>query len=159
MDDEDVYERVAREHPELTGRDRLWAIRELKQQQKAERRLAKNAGRECPACHETVKPVEKTGLVTLAAWAFVVALVTLGMSVVAAAHVFADDTVHGAAIIVLWPVAAAETGFVHPHLFAVLVAFVEFLVVGQTLMKLDERAKRNARCPECDHPMPPESAA
>lgn len=159
MDDEDVYAKVAREHPELTGRDRLYAIRELKQQQKAERRRAKNAGRECPACHEVVKPVEKTGLVTLSVWAALIALASLGMSIIAAAHTFADSTVHGGAIVVLWPVAAARTGFVHPHLFAVLLAFVVFLAVGWVSSKLDGRAKRNARCPECNHPMPPAAPA
>lgn len=159
MDGEDVYERVAREHPELTGRERLLAIRELKQQQKAERRRAKNAGWECLACHETVEPVEKSGLVTLSVWAALLALASLVMSVVAGAHTFTDGTVYGGAIIVLWPVAAARTGFVHPDLFAILLAFVVCLAVGWVSGKLGERAKRDARCPECRQPMPAAPAA
>ncbi|MGW4876538.1 hypothetical protein ACWEPI_08280 [Streptomyces sp. NPDC004262] len=159
MDGEDVYERVAREHPELTGRDRLYAIRELKQQQKAKRRQAAKAGRVCPGCQDQVRPVEKSGPVSLAGWCTLIAIVTLGMSLVAAVHSFSDSTVNSAAIVVLWPVAAARTGFTHPDAFAVLLAFVEVLAVGQAFIKLDERAKRRARCPECNHPMPPTAPA
>lgn len=154
MDDEDVYEKVAREHPELTGRDRLWAIRELKQQQKAKQRLAKNAGRECPTCHETVKPDGPYALVLFAVCLVLLALATFVASLVAAGHPFTDATVHGNWMIVLWPVAAVD-GWTHPRPLAVLIAFFALYAAAWALGKANERADSKARCPECNYPMPP----
>ncbi|MEU2340068.1 hypothetical protein ABZ608_42185 [Streptomyces sp. NPDC013172] len=154
MDGEDVYERVAREHPELTGRDRLYAIRELKQQQKAKQRLAKKAGRECPACHDEVQPVTPAAFQLLAGCLTLLALAAFAASIVAAVHPFADATVHGGWGIVLWPASAVD-GWTHPRLLAVLVAFFTLYAASWVLGKANERADRKARCPKCSQPMPP----
>ncbi|MFJ9374436.1 hypothetical protein [Streptomyces sp. NPDC101455] len=153
MDDEDVYERVAREHPELTGRDRMFAIRELKQQKKAQRRQAKSTGRECPACHEAVKPEGPWALGLFAVCLVLLCLVSLAASLVGAVRPFSDTTVHSAWMVVLWPAAAVD-GWTHPRLLAVIVAFLALSAAGWVLGRANERADSKARCPKCSRPMP-----
>ncbi|MFJ1653519.1 hypothetical protein ACIOC2_19440 [Streptomyces sp. NPDC088337] len=103
----------------------------------------------CRHCGQDVKPVVKDGWVSVLMWVVLWALASLAACLVAAMHTFSDATVHGAAGIVLWPVAIARTGWAHPHAFAVLIAFVVFLAVGGAAGKANEAAERNARCPEC----------
>ncbi|MFJ2719367.1 hypothetical protein [Streptomyces sp. NPDC087437] len=104
----------------------------------------------CRHCGQDVTPVVKNGLVSLLVLFTLWAIVSIAATVVAALYTFADDTVHGAAAIVLWPVAIARTGWAYPELFAVLLAFAVFLAVAWASVKVDEAAERAARCPECD---------
>lgn len=103
----------------------------------------------CRHCGQDVKPVVKDGWVTLLVWLALWALVSFVTSLIAAVHHFADDTVRGAAVVVLWPVAIARTGWAHPQAFAVLLAFVVFLIVGWASGKANEIAEASARCPKC----------
>lgn len=153
MDDEDAFARIAREHPELTGKDRLRAIRDLKQQQKARSREAKATGRECPSCHETVKPDEPWLLGLFAALLALLEVATLAASLVAAARPFSSATVHGPWVAVLWPVAAVD-GWAHPRLLAVIVAFLALAAAGWLLGKANARAVSRAACPRCGELMP-----
>jgi hypothetical protein len=158
----DAIERVDREHPELKGDDRLRAIKALRQEDKAARRRAKEAdkeaGKECGACHQVVKPVEPSALVSLSVWLVLLVLASLGAALVAAVHTFDGATVHSGWMVVLWPVAAAE-GWTHSKLLAVLLAFLAVVAVAWASAKLDERAKRKARCPKCHHRMTPPAQA
>lgn len=153
MDSEDAFERVAREHPELTGRERLLAIRDLKQQQKAREREVKGTGRECPFCRKTVKPDGPWLLGLFAALLALLEVATLAASLVAAGRPFSDATVHGAWAVVLWPVAAVD-GWTHPRLLAVIVAFLALCAAGWLLGKANARAGSKAACPQCGEPMP-----
>ena len=144
----DAVDRVDREHPELTGNDRLRAIRALRQEDREGRRRTKDAGQECPACHEMVQPDEPAALAALSVLVVLLALASLVASVVAAAHTFAESTLHGGWIVVLWPVAAVD-GWAHSKLLAVLLAFAAAVVTAWMSGKLGDRAKRRAHCPKC----------
>ena len=144
----DAVDRVDREHPELTGDDRLQAIRALRQEDREERRRTRSAGQECPACHEMVRPDEPAVLAALSVLVVLLALASLVASVAAAAHTFGDSTVHGGWIVVLWPVAAVD-GWAHSKLLAVLLAFAAAVATAWMSGKLGDRAKRRARCPKC----------
>lgn len=103
----------------------------------------------CQSCDQDVTPVVKGWSAGLFMWLTLLALASLVASLVAAAHPFTQDTMHGLAIVVLWPVVAVEDGWVHHNLLAVLLAFVTLLAVGNVWGKLHEHAERNARCPRC----------
>lgn len=105
----------------------------------------------CSQCDRDVAPVQNGGLILLFTLPALLAFAAFVASLVAAVHTFAPGTVHGAAIVVLWPVAAVTDGWVHPKLLAVVLAFVGFLAVGWLSQKGTEYVDRNARCPECRH--------
>lgn len=105
----------------------------------------------CAQCDQDVKPVEQGGLALLFTLPALLAFAAFMASLIAAAHTFAPSTVHGGAIVVLWPVAAVANGWVHPKLLAVILAFVAFLAVGSLSQKGNEYLERHARCPECQH--------
>lgn len=152
----DAKEQIEREHPELTGNAKLEAIKALREQAAATEKAQKALGVPCPHCGQQVKPVEKSGLVTFTMWLLLLASASLVAAGVAAVHTFTAATVHGGWVVVLWPVAAAR-GWAHPKLLAVIIAFVVTMAVAWVAVRLNERAKRNARCPKCGHRMPAEA--
>ncbi|MEU8717478.1 hypothetical protein [Streptomyces sp. NPDC048663] len=106
----------------------------------------------CHICDEDVDARKPRVLPALFYWLGVLGLAAVVTSLIAAAHTFADSTVHGPAVVVLWPVAASD-GWTHPKASAFAFAFLAFLAIGKMSDGVDKWAAQNLRCPRCDCPV------
>jgi hypothetical protein len=146
----DAKAQIERDRPELTGTEKLQAIKELRQQTADNQRAAAPTGHEttqgvdafCQNCQQKVKPTVHNGWGKFFTFLALLELVAVVVSVVA---VFHRTHFGGGAIarLVLWP------ELIRPSGVGVVAAVAAFLAVVGVAGNATQRAERASTCPKC----------